>query len=159
MAVIERTDEPAAADNPLTREVKAALFDAAVTARRSREYGPCLPGSDRATSGRATWLLSSTGLTAADPASADPRYAVVGIRHPLGLERVPLDLRPEGSFSLRGHSIGGFGSVTTNKLVASLVGDLFGLQVQAYPRYGSEKKGLPTTYYLTVADERDPPAR
>jgi pyruvate-ferredoxin/flavodoxin oxidoreductase len=38
--------------------------------------------------------------------------------------------------------------------VASLVGGLFDLQVQAYPRYGSEKKGLPTTYYLTVAGER-----
>jgi pyruvate-ferredoxin/flavodoxin oxidoreductase len=25
--------------------------------------------------------------------------------------------------------------------------------VQAYPRYGSEKKGLPTTYYLTIAEE------
>ena len=24
--------------------------------------------------------------------------------------------------------------------------------MQAYPKYGSEKKGLPTTYYLTVAD-------
>ena len=24
--------------------------------------------------------------------------------------------------------------------------------MQAYPRYGSEKKGLPTTYYLTIAD-------
>src|SRR5262249_12341176 len=23
---------------------------------------------------------------------------------------------------------------------------------QAYPKYGSEKKGLPTTYYLTIAD-------
>ena len=30
--------------------------------------------------------------------------------------------------------------------------DLFGLHVQAYPRYGSEKKGLPTTYYLTIAE-------
>jgi pyruvate-ferredoxin/flavodoxin oxidoreductase len=53
---------------------------------------------------------------------------------------------------MRGHSIGGFGSVTTNKLVATLVGELFDKQVQAYPRYGSEKKGLPTTYYLTIAD-------
>jgi pyruvate-ferredoxin/flavodoxin oxidoreductase len=53
---------------------------------------------------------------------------------------------------MRGHSIGGFGSVTTNKLVATLVGELFEKQVQAYPRYGSEKKGLPTTYYLTIAD-------
>jgi pyruvate-ferredoxin/flavodoxin oxidoreductase len=82
------------------------------------------------------------------------RYATLGIRHPLALTTRPLDLRPAGSFSLRGHSIGGFGSVTTNKLVASLVGGLFGLNVQAYPRYGSEKKGLPTTYYLTLARER-----
>ena len=56
---------------------------------------------------------------------------------------------------MRAHSIGGFGSVTTNKLVASLVGGVFGLQVQAYPRYGSQKKGLPTTYHLTVARERN----
>jgi pyruvate-ferredoxin/flavodoxin oxidoreductase len=87
-------------------------------------------------------------------APAEPRYATLGIRHPLALQSRSLDLRPPGSFSLRGHSIGGFGSVTTNKLVASLVGGLFGLEVQAYPRYGSEKKGLPTTYYLTVAKER-----
>jgi len=80
------------------------------------------------------------------------RHAVLGIRHPLALERVPTSLRPAGSWSLRGHSIGGFGSVTTNKLVATLAGELFGTYVQAYPRYGSEKKGLPTTYYLTIAD-------
>ena len=42
--------------------------------------------------------------------------------------------------------------MTTNKLVATLCGELFGLHVQAYPRYGSEKKGLPTTYYLTIAE-------
>jgi pyruvate-ferredoxin/flavodoxin oxidoreductase len=87
-------------------------------------------------------------------APAGQRYATLGIRHPLALESQALDLRPAGAFSLRGHSIGGFGSVTTNKLVATLVGQLFGLHVQAYPRYGSEKKGLPTTYYLTLATER-----
>ena len=76
----------------------------------------------------------------------------LGIRHPLALPSTPLDLRPSGAYSLRGHSIGGFGSVTTNKLVATLVGELFDKHVQAYPRYGSEKKGLPTTYYLTIAD-------
>jgi pyruvate-ferredoxin/flavodoxin oxidoreductase len=87
--------------------------------------------------------------------ACDRHYATLGIRHPLALPPRSLDLRPTGAFSMRGHSIGGFGSVTTNKLVASLVGDLFGLQVQAYPRYGSEKKGLPTTYFLTVAAERN----
>jgi pyruvate-ferredoxin/flavodoxin oxidoreductase len=54
---------------------------------------------------------------------------------------------------MRGHSVGGFGSVTTNKLIASFVGELFNIYVQAYPKYGSEKKGLPTTYYLTVAEK------
>jgi len=53
---------------------------------------------------------------------------------------------------MRGHSVGGFGSVTTNKVIATIGGDVFGKDVQAYPKYGSEKKGLPTTYYLTVAD-------
>ncbi len=62
--------------------------------------------------------------------------------------------RPRGAYSLRGHSIGGYGSVTVNKLLAAVIGDLFeGLYVQAYPRYGSEKRGLPTTYYLTIAEE------
>ena len=54
---------------------------------------------------------------------------------------------------MRGHSVGGYGSVTTNKIMATIVADLFDMYVQAYPKYGSEKKGLPTTYYLTVSPE------
>jgi len=49
--------------------------------------------------------------------------------------------------------VGGYGSVTTNKVIATIAGEVFGLDVQAYPKYGSEKKGLPTTYYLTIAKE------
>src|SRR6185369_2894730 len=87
--------------------------------------------------------------------AAEPRcYSVVGIKHALALpDSEDSDLRPGGAFSMRGHSVGGFGSVTTNKLIASFIGELFNLHVQAYPKYGSEKKGLPTTYYLTVAQE------
>ena len=87
--------------------------------------------------------------------SDQPReFSVVGVKHALALpEGEDPDLRPEGAFSMRGHSVGGFGSVTTNKLIAGFVGELFNLNVQAYPKYGSEKKGLPTTYYLTVANE------
>jgi pyruvate-ferredoxin/flavodoxin oxidoreductase len=51
------------------------------------------------------------------------------------------DLRPAGAFSMRGHSVGGFGSVTTNKVIATIAGEVFGKDVQAYPKYGSEKKG------------------
>jgi pyruvate-ferredoxin/flavodoxin oxidoreductase len=153
VAVIERTDDPAAHDNPLTREVKAALYDHAAEgtlAPRVRSVSAGLGSRDVGPGDVAAvfdWIADHR-------APPEERYATVGIRHPLALTTRPLDLRPEGSFSLRGHSIGGFGSVTTNKLVASLVGGLFGLQVQAYPRYGSEKKVLPTTYYLSVARER-----
>jgi pyruvate-ferredoxin/flavodoxin oxidoreductase len=77
---------------------------------------------------------------------------VSGFTHAHSLHVIPLALGRAGAYSVRGHSVGGFGSVTTNKLVATLCGELFGLQVQAYPRYGSEKKGLPTTYYLTIAE-------
>jgi CBS domain-containing protein len=49
--------------------------------------------------------------------------------------------------------VGGFGSVATNKVIATVTANLFDLHVQAYPFYGSEKKGLPTRYFLTVADQ------
>ena len=153
IAVVERTDEPAAHDNPLTRELKAALFDHAAE-------GALVPRVRSVSAGLGSRDVGPGDLVAVFDWLADRQappehsYATLGIRHPLALQSRPLDLRPPGSFSLRGHSIGGFGSVTTNKLVASLVGGLFGLHVQAYPRYGSEKKGLPTTYYLTMAAER-----
>jgi pyruvate-ferredoxin/flavodoxin oxidoreductase len=82
-----------------------------------------------------------------------PDYFCIGIDHPLALKvKEDPDLREPGSFSMRGHSVGGFGSVTTNKVIATIAGDVFGKDVQAYPKYGSEKKGLPTTYYLTISD-------
>jgi pyruvate-ferredoxin/flavodoxin oxidoreductase len=150
VAIVERTDEPAAADNPLTRETKAALYAAATE-------GAAVPRVLSISAG-----LGSRDVSAGDLAAVferlrsfgqgDPDYAVLGIRHPLALAATPIDIRPPGSFSVRGHSIGGLGSVTTNKLLATLIGELFGKHVQAYPRYGSEKKGLPTSYNLTVAD-------
>jgi pyruvate-ferredoxin/flavodoxin oxidoreductase len=153
VAVVERTDDPGAADNPLTREVKAVLFDEAAEGAimpRVRSVSAGLGSRDVGAGdlvGVFDWLV---GLRH----TQDRHYATLGVRHPLALKADPLDLRPDGAFSLRGHSIGGFGSVTTNKLVASLIGGVFGLEVQAYPRYGSEKKGLPTTYFMTAASER-----
>ena len=150
VGVLERTDEPLAAANPLAREIRAALYDAAAE-------GELVPRLWQYVAGLGSRDVSAGDLVAVfdDLAERAPRpdgVRVLGIRHPLALTATPLDLRPAGAYSLRGHSIGGFGSVTTNKLVATLVGELFEKRVQAYPRYGSEKKGLPTTYYLTIAD-------
>jgi len=152
VAVVERTDEPAAADNPLTRELKSALADAAMD-------GAPLPRVVSASAGLGSRDIQPGDLAAVFDWIADEkavkaqRRAVLGIRHPLALANNGLNIRPKGAYSLRGHSVGGFGSVTTNKLVATTVGELFNLYVQAYPRYGSEKKGLPTTYFLTIAEE------
>jgi pyruvate-ferredoxin/flavodoxin oxidoreductase len=151
VAVVERTDEPLAAHNPLTREVRAALLARA-------EQGLPVPQVVSASAGLGSRDVAAGDLAAVFTWASDPEarrerpFAVLGIRHELGLVPEQVEVRPAGSWSVRGHSVGGFGSVTTNKLVATLCGDLFGLQVQAYPRYGSEKKGLPTTYYLTIAD-------
>src|SRR5207247_6599042 len=69
--------------------------------------------------------------------------------------RVPIDpdVRHDRSAAMPGHSVGGYASVTTNKVIATIASEVFGMDVQAYPKYGSEKKGLPTTYYLTIAKE------
>jgi pyruvate-ferredoxin/flavodoxin oxidoreductase len=152
VAVIERTDEPAAHDNPLTRELKAALADLAADGQR-------IPAVLSLAAGLGSRDVSAGDIAAVFSWAANPerprgqRFAVLGVHHPLALVAEPLDIRPPRAYSLRGHSIGGFGSVTTNKVLATLVGDVFGMHVQAYPRYGSEKKGLPTTYFLTIADE------
>ena len=152
VGVVERTDDPAAADNPLTRELKSALADAAMN-------GAPLPRVVSVSAGLGSRDVQPGDLDAVFKWISDAdamrtqKKAYLGIRHPMALPTTDLNIRPKGAYSLRGHSVGGFGSVTTNKLVATTVGELFDLKVQAYPRYGSEKKGLPTTYFLTIADE------
>ena len=152
VCVVERTDEPAAADNPLTREIKAALADRAAR-------GASIPLVVSASAGLGSRDISAADLVAVfdwldrPRLGEGPRWATLGIKHPSALEPAPVSIRPRGAYSLRGHSIGGLGSITTNKLLATIMGELFGKYVQAYPRYGSEKKGLPTTYFFTLADE------
>ncbi|MFN8574873.1 MAG: 2-oxoacid:acceptor oxidoreductase family protein, partial [Gemmatimonadaceae bacterium] len=64
-----------------------------------------------------------------------------------------LNLMPEGAISLRIHSVGGWGAITMGKNVAMTAFELFGLHIKANPKYGSEKKGQPTTFYATFAHE------
>src|SRR5436190_5283993 len=97
-------------------------------------------------------------------------FFVLGVDHPYAvISKDTPSLLPEGAIAVRFHSIGGWGMITTGKNLGSIVGD-FGqfiseqdptysedgtledkLFVMANPKYGSEKKGAPTNYYLTVA--------
>jgi pyruvate-ferredoxin/flavodoxin oxidoreductase len=154
VTIVERLDNPLAASNPLALEVKAALADA-VTGRAGYPALSRLPAVHTACAGLGSRDVRPGDFVAAvdEMVRGGRRDFVFGIPHQSALLRTEdPDVRPPGAFSLRGHSIGGFGSVTTNRVMATLVGDLFGLHVQAYPLYGSEKKGLPTTYFLTIAD-------
>jgi pyruvate-ferredoxin/flavodoxin oxidoreductase len=153
-SVMERCDIPAGEANPLTADILAALAHAQMGTPGYPEIGK-LPlcysgaaglGSRDVTPGHI--IAVARNMT---PEGAGKRYFTVGIEHASALapEEEP-DVRPTGSFSIRGHSVGGYGSVTTNKVIATMMGEIFGFRVQAAPKYGSEKKGLPTNTYLSV---------
>jgi pyruvate-ferredoxin/flavodoxin oxidoreductase len=109
------------------------------------------------------------GKTAADGTS----FFVLGIDHPYEVhsDERP-SLLPEGSIAVRFHSIGGWGAITTGKNLGAIIGDLNDLlydrdkvvdewgnpkeiiHVSANPKYGSEKKGAPTSYFMVAAPAR-----
>jgi pyruvate-ferredoxin/flavodoxin oxidoreductase len=154
--VIERMDDPlSTAGNHLTREIKAAFCDA-VLGQNGQEKVARIPRNFHGAAGLGSRDVRPGDIIAIFNNMMKPdgqHYFCVGIDHALALKRgEDPDLRPTGGFSMRCHSVGGFGSVTTNKIIATIAGDVFGKDVQAYPKYGSEKKGLPTTSYLTIAD-------
>jgi pyruvate-ferredoxin/flavodoxin oxidoreductase len=153
--VIERMDDPlSTTGNHLTREIKAAFCDA-VTGQGGLDRIDQVPRIYHGSAGLGSRDVRPGDIIAIYDNMIDDglEYFCIGVKHSLALEpKVDPDLRPVGAFSMRGHSIGGYGSVTTNKVIATIAGDVFGKDVQAYPKYGSEKKGLPTTYYLTIAD-------
>ena len=109
------------------------------------------------------------GKRASDGAS----FMVLGVDHPYEVksDETP-SLLPEGSIAVRFHSIGGWGAITTGKNLGAIIGDFndflyerdrvvddFGnpkeiIHVSANPKYGSEKKGAPTSYFMVAAPER-----
>ncbi|MEO5362544.1 MAG: 2-oxoacid:acceptor oxidoreductase family protein [Magnetococcus sp. DMHC-8] len=155
VAVIERCDIPTMVDNPLTTDVEASLAKAVMGAPGFEQMdripfvfsGTAGLGSRDTTPGHIVAVVKNMlkGPTEGKV------YFSLGIDHATALPaEVEPDVRPSGSFSVRAHSVGGYGSVTTNKIIATMLGDIFGFRVQAAPKYGSEKKGLPTNTYLTV---------
>jgi pyruvate-ferredoxin/flavodoxin oxidoreductase len=133
----------------------------------SRDFRPehIIGAYEYATAGRAR----KDGKTAADGVS----FMVLGIDHPYSVvaDETP-SLLPEGAVAVRFHSIGGWGAITTGKNLGAILGDLNDLlyerdglkddlgnpkeviHVSANPKYGSEKKGAPTSYFMVAAKDR-----
>ncbi len=133
----------------------------------SRDFRPehVIGAYEYAAEGRAR----TDGKTAAEGVN----YFVAGVDHPYSViaDEMP-SLLPEGAVAVRFHSIGGWGAITTGKNLGAILGDLNDLlyerdhlvdelgnpkeviHVSANPKYGSEKKGAPTSYFLVAAKER-----
>jgi pyruvate-ferredoxin/flavodoxin oxidoreductase len=109
------------------------------------------------------------GKHAADGAT----FFVLGVDHPYEVKSDDTpSLLPEHAIAVRFHSIGGWGAITTGKNLGAILGDLNDLlyerdrivdelgnpkeiiHVSANPKYGSEKKGAPTSYFMVAAPER-----
>jgi pyruvate-ferredoxin/flavodoxin oxidoreductase len=106
-------------------------------------------------------------------ASDGATFFVLGVDHPYEVksDETP-SLLPHGAIAVRFHSIGGWGAITTGKNLGAIIGDFndflyerdkvvdeFGnpkeiIHVSANPKYGSEKKGAPTAYFMVAAPER-----
>ena len=63
-------------------------------------------------------------------------------------------IKAKGSLATRIHSIGGWGAITMGKNITKMLFDLLGLHVKSNPKYGSEKKGMPTTFFAAFAHEK-----
>jgi len=109
------------------------------------------------------------GKCLADGAS----FFTLGIDHPYNVRSTETpSLLPKDSVAVRLHSIGGWGMITTGKNLAEIIGEIgthvadrdgvkdeLGqpgevIHISANPKYGSEKKGSPTSYFLVAAPER-----
>lgn len=193
VAVLERVDQPLAADLPLAREIRAALGKCLENGRaRGAPPHPDLPAFRKLDElpeiYTASFGLGSRDLSPRDligavenmlPDGDGRRFFYLGIDflrdaplHPK--ERIEQEaladayprlrdlavrgsenpnLMPDDCLTLRMHSIGGWGAITTGKNLATTLFDLLGYHIKANPKYGSEKKGQPTTFYLAAAPE------
>jgi pyruvate-ferredoxin/flavodoxin oxidoreductase len=62
-------------------------------------------------------------------------------------------LLPDDAFRIRFHSIGGYGTIATGKLLTDILAGVLGLHSKSSPKYGSEKSGAPTNFYITLSPE------
>ncbi len=62
-------------------------------------------------------------------------------------------LLPSTAMRIRFHSVGGYGTIATGKLLTDILGGVLGMHSKSAPKYGSEKSGAPTNYYITLSPE------
>ena len=71
----------------------------------------------------------------------------------LETEPNPKSLLPDNALRIRFHSIGGYGTIASGKLLTDILAGVLDMHSKAAPKYGSEKSGAPTNYYITLSPE------
>ena len=62
-------------------------------------------------------------------------------------------LLPDAAFRVRFHSVGGYGTIASGKLLTDILAGVLDMHSKSAPKYGSEKSGAPTNYYITLSPE------
>ncbi|MBE9568719.1 MAG: 2-oxoacid:acceptor oxidoreductase family protein, partial [Proteobacteria bacterium] len=62
-------------------------------------------------------------------------------------------LLPDDALRIRFHSVGGYGTIATGKLLTDILAGVMGLHSKSAPKYGSEKSGAPTNFYISLSPE------
>ncbi|MGI9568641.1 MAG: 2-oxoacid:acceptor oxidoreductase family protein, partial [Desulfobulbia bacterium] len=62
-------------------------------------------------------------------------------------------LLPQDAIRIRFHSIGGYGTIASGKLLTDILSGVMGLHSRSAPKYGSEKSGAPTNFYISLSPE------
>ncbi|MDR2929388.1 MAG: 2-oxoacid:acceptor oxidoreductase family protein [Propionibacteriaceae bacterium] len=65
----------------------------------------------------------------------------------------PPGLLPSDALRIRFHSVGGYGTVATGKLLTDMLSSMLSLHSKSAPKYGSEKSGAATNFYITLSPE------
>lgn len=60
---------------------------------------------------------------------------------------------PPSALRIRFHSVGGYGTIATGKLLTDILAGVLGMHSKSAPKYGSEKSGAATNYYITLSPE------
>ncbi|GIG21206.1 hypothetical protein Cch01nite_19300 [Cellulomonas chitinilytica] len=60
---------------------------------------------------------------------------------------------PDDALRIRFHSVGGYGTIATGKLLTDILAGVLGMHSKSAPKYGSEKSGAATNFYITLSPE------
>ena len=63
------------------------------------------------------------------------------------------NLLPTGAMRIRFHSVGGYGTIATGKLLTDILANTLDLHSKSMPKYGSEKSGAPTNFFITLSPD------